>query len=99
LQGALLTFADGRRLIVVERTYREGLIALIDPTEERPVTGPAVGECDDQSENSFDLGHERVMYSRASFAVPPRRISILVGSIEVKDEPNCAHEPAGRSVV
>jgi len=34
LQGALLTFVDGRRLIVVERTYREGLVALIDPTEE-----------------------------------------------------------------
>lgn len=34
LQGALLTFADGRRLIVVERTYREGLVVLIDPTAE-----------------------------------------------------------------
>lgn len=34
LQGALLIFESGRRLIVVERTYREGIVALIDPTEE-----------------------------------------------------------------
>ncbi len=34
LQGALMMFGDGRRVIVVERTYREGIVALIDPTEE-----------------------------------------------------------------
>lgn len=34
LQGALLIFGSERRLIVVERTYREGIVALTDPTEE-----------------------------------------------------------------
>ena len=34
LQGALLTFRNGQRLIVVERTYREGVVALFDATEE-----------------------------------------------------------------
>jgi hypothetical protein len=35
LQGALLVFGSGgQRLIVVERTYREGIVALVDPTEE-----------------------------------------------------------------
>jgi len=38
LQGALLTFRSGRRLIIVERTYREGVVAILDPTEEEIAT-------------------------------------------------------------
>ncbi len=34
LQGALLTFRSGRRLIIVERTYREGVVAILDPADE-----------------------------------------------------------------
>jgi hypothetical protein len=30
----LIIFGSERRLIVVERTYREGIVAVIDPTEE-----------------------------------------------------------------
>ncbi len=38
LQAALITFSDGRRLIIVERTYREGLVGLLDPAEEEIAT-------------------------------------------------------------
>lgn len=34
LVAALLQFGAGRRLVVVERTYREGLHVLLDPTPE-----------------------------------------------------------------
>lgn len=34
LHGAFIAFGNERRLIIVERTYREGMVALLDPTEE-----------------------------------------------------------------
>jgi hypothetical protein len=38
LQGALITFENARRLIVIERTYREGAVGLLDPTDEEITT-------------------------------------------------------------
>lgn len=34
----VLGFPDGRRLMLLERTYREGLTAIMDPTEEEMET-------------------------------------------------------------
>jgi len=34
VQWALFALADGRRLLFVERTYREGSTVILDPTEE-----------------------------------------------------------------
>jgi len=34
LASALITFPDGRRLIVLERTYREGIRMIQAPTDE-----------------------------------------------------------------
>jgi hypothetical protein len=41
LQGAPLIFESGRRLIVVERTYGEGIVALIDPDGRGDFPSPA----------------------------------------------------------
>jgi hypothetical protein len=34
IQWVLVQLADGRRLLFVERTYREGSTAIVDPSEE-----------------------------------------------------------------
>ncbi len=34
VQWVLVQLADGRRLLVVERTYREGSTAIVDPSDE-----------------------------------------------------------------
>jgi hypothetical protein len=66
-------------------------------TMSRPVTGPTVGERDDQLEGPLNLGHERVMHRRASFTVPPRGINVLIGGIGMESQSSSAHGLAGRS--
>ena len=34
IQWVLMQLADGRRLLFVERTYREGSTAIVDPSDE-----------------------------------------------------------------
>ncbi len=41
LMAVLLGLRGGRRLIAVERTYREGILILLDPTEQEVLAGRA----------------------------------------------------------
>ena len=64
----------------------------------RPEAGPAVRERDDQSEGTFCLSDEQIMYSQTSFAVPLRGIDIFVGGIGMEGKLSGFHELAARLV-